>query len=218
MKKTDFVILLFCVLQYSCKAQTNIAAIAKPTKDTFNILGEWSVVKRISVQEKLPIPEEEKGRCLNHVITFSKESIVTPNDSCFYGDVCTSPNYKVRKYGTFQFFEDDTSNISLMGIAKDSVEVIENHCEHAMFSYIYILNQNTLFLGDGYGYGYFLNRVSSKLPNAKLPADTVRCRYKEGGGVCTGFILQGTRKGGKVVHVKPVNKNVPLEAEEKKKK
>ena len=48
-----------------------------------------------------------------------------------------------------------------------------------------------------------------------VDGDTVRCLYHEG-KTCTGFVIQGSRKSGKVIHVMPLNKNVPLEVEERK--
>ena len=43
--------------------------------------------------------------------------------------------------------------------------------------------------------------------------DTVKCMYHQNKS-CTGYVIQGTRKKGKVVHVAPpANKDIPLESQ-----
>ena len=78
----------------------------------------------------------------------------------------------------------------------------------------FYLKQDTLISMCG-GYTLFLLKVKEE-KSELIPSegDTVLCKYHETNGECTGYIIQGTRRSGKVVHVNPVNKNVSLEIEE----
>jgi hypothetical protein len=57
---------------------------------------------------------------------------------------------------------------------------------------------------------YYLKR-KNKFETIPVYGDTVRCKYREKGGVCTGFVIQGSRVTGKAIHVTPKNNKVPLE-------
>jgi hypothetical protein len=78
----------------------------------------------------------------------------------------------------------------------------------------FMLSKDSIVVG-GDGYLHFLRRLTNKIQKYNpVLGDTVRCLYHED-KTCTGFVIQGTRKTGKVIHVKPANKNVPLEIDEK---
>lgn len=63
---------------------------------------------------------------------------------------------------------------------------------------------------------YFTKENKANRANVTpIYGDTVQCLYRDNGGMCSGYVIQGTRAKGCVVHVSPVNKNVPFEESKK---
>lgn len=218
-----YMILLFFILfgfLFNCNGQQNIA-IKKSQKENFSILGKWEIVNRVYIDDRYPLSKKESMECSGNIVVFYEDSVVGSKDNCFYGMKCQKPNYKVQKVNTLIFFEGDTTYKKLYGITEDSLNIVITDCGGAPFEYIYFITENYITLGVD-NYTFFLQRVdASRKKNISFEpsvGDTVRCKYRETSGECTGYIIQGTRKSGKVVHVNPVNKNVPLEIEEEKDK
>ena len=217
-------IMLFSILPgfvFNCNGQ-KIMTLEKQKEEKFNLMGKWKIVKRVYADEKYTYTKKEEIECSGNIVIFYEDSIVSSKDTCFYGIKCYAPNYQIQKVNAYSHYEGDTSYMKLIGITGDSIRIISTDCG-VPYAFIDILNENFICCGMD-NYTVFLQRVVTSVENlnqkSALPAvgDTVLCKYRETSGECTGYIIQGTRKSGKVVHVNPVNKNVPLEIEEEKDK
>jgi hypothetical protein len=151
MLKLIFLILIFILLSlFSAYLQDN-----KSPNQT-NIIGKWKVDKRIVSETRYSISEMEANECLGHEIIFTKDSIISSHDSCFYGYGCTSPNYSYKKVNTLKFFDNDTAYLNLIGYKKDSMEVIITSCG-VPFAYVKILGDNKISIAAD-DYTYFLTK------------------------------------------------------------
>lgn len=147
--------LIFCLTFNQGCSQTNINK-ANQGK-TFNILGEWKLISRKSIDSHYPLSKKESLKCTNHGVTFYINGIKVPNDNCFNGNSCKSSKYKVQKVKAIEYFENDLDYIKMIGIVKDSVTIVTTNCG-LPFDIIAVLNNDNISCGMD-GYQYFLRRV-----------------------------------------------------------
>jgi len=206
---------IFILLWSSCVAQR------RGKISSNDIYGQWKCVKL-----------DKRGfqkYTLEQAKMLEASTLTIDSGKFFYGDEidfvkpCSFYRWKKSTYDTVNLsgniLDITYKKVELSKISK--LEPVDEKGEFGCFNNcaIFYFKQDTLINICG-GYTLFLLKVKEiqEGSSSTISADTVRCRYKEKGGVCTGFVIQGSRKNGKVIHVKPVNKNVPLESEEQKKR
>ena len=130
------------------------------TGQDFSILGKWVIVKRVYLDERYTLTHKESLECTGHIVSFYQDSILTPMDTCFYGLKEYNPNYKLTKVNTLQYYEGDTSYLKLLGIAKDSINIV-NTDVGVPFDSIDVLDNDNIICGMD-NYAFFLRRFNSK--------------------------------------------------------
>ncbi|MBF4471511.1 hypothetical protein [Flavobacterium sp. HJJ] len=161
--KTNFKIAILIFFFSSCNSQTKSNKVQEKQQLNFNLLGEWKLKKRLLQDEKTPLSQKESLECAGNITTFKINSFISPKDKCFGGYACSSPNYKIQKVNAYEYFENDSAFLELLGITKKYIEVITSDCG-VPFNSIIILDKNNICYGMD-GYEYFLEKVlvTSKL-------------------------------------------------------
>ena len=149
--------LLACVLLYSCKI--------KDKGDTNNLIGNWKIVKVLSL-DNYEIGNEDIKNCIGKEISFLKDSIVNQTE-CF-SESCSHPNYTYKRVNTLAFFENDTAYINHIGFHSDSITVAYTSCNSAYFNYIKFISEDTICISaDNKAYIFTrANQFMIKGPNS----------------------------------------------------
>jgi len=133
----------------------------------------------------------------------------------FFGDSMLNPSYELHVENSFDFiYTNYNITPDRLGILEDSVQVLSATFNGPLATVNFLFFNKTIILQNEGVFFFLEKRLDNSLHKIPSAEDTVRCLYNED-KTCTGFVIQGTRKAGKVVHVKPANKNVPLEIDEK---
>lgn len=188
--------------------------IEKIKSNSSTPFGKWKAVNFIVGDAPAALTQSEAESFLKTEIT------IMPSIVVFFKDSCKSPVYKAHKENTIQYLLNYYRQESAIGIKQDSIIVVSVSCSanpiylsnnSPNFKYnILLINKNKFVLNYS-GVFYYFEKINENCHNkTPINGDTVRCIY---GGKChsTGYVIQGTRAKGHVIHVKPVNKNVPVE-------
>ncbi len=158
---------------------------------------------------------------------FIEQSVsLRTNLATVFNDTCVNPNYIINKVNANTYLSKYRTAREAIGIKSDMIYTIELSCkstpkysndESPEFNYVLLYDNNRLsIIYNGIVFHLEKMHTINKKSNV-TEGDTVKCMYYQNVN-CTGYTIQGTRKKGKVVHVTPNNKNVPLESEEEKPK
>ena len=169
----------------------------KRTYDISSLVGTWRIVKYscfpyCNCKEQNFDGEKYIGRIIN-INNNSFEDLEQKRDSVFY-QIATNKNTDYLYYKVF-WQGKNTSNYPNWYII-----YINSFINDYNSSFLRLTDDTLLYSIECLDF-YLLKDNS---------VDTVRC--KEGTKCAeTGFVLKGSRKNGKAIHVKPKNTNVPME-------
>lgn len=168
----------------------------------FNIkpfIGEWFCIKY------------EKGFMhsdTNFVREYiNKDMLINENSFFDVNSKCEFITYHLSLEKDYSLYRNDfMKKYNLMDRNIQLIETMDSNKYNC--SLFYVISKDTLIgLWNGI---YFFYKKRPSLHKANSDNDTVRC--KEGTRCAeTGFVLKGSRKNGKAIHVKPKNTNVPME-------
>lgn len=183
-------------------------------KEKNNLYGEWKIFKVISANYNIPeVSKEDIDFRINRTAIFTKEAIydsIYASQNYIYKD----PNITINKESAAKYFKQDSTACKWAGYKyTDSIWIVKTNGEVPFKEFI-LFNKNTIILRFD-GFYLFMKKEKIKKKNEPVAGDTVRCYL---GNKCgyTGYVIQGTRKKGHVIHVNPVNKNVPMEKVDEK--
>jgi hypothetical protein len=180
-----------------------------------NFYGKWEVYK-CEESEQAPGSKSKSGKYLHKIILLKPDLII------FFGDTCRSPLYKIQKVDIQEYLWNNYREHQAANIKQDSMLTIYLSCKEKptspYFSNIYnglMLIEKDKLMDFEEGLFLYLKRIDESVDIVPKIGDTVKCYL---GAKCgyTGYVIQGTRKNGTVKHVRPLNKNVPMEEIDKK--
>lgn len=162
-------------------------------------IGEWFYIKN------------EKGLIhtdTNFIKDYIKKNIfIYENEFNNINSKCVSITYRLSNQRNTRFSKNKfVQEYSLKQRNIPLIEIIDSN--NQVCDGFYLISQDTLIgVCDGI---YFFYKKHPSLYKANNDNDTVRCKER---AKCaeTGFVLKGSRKNGKAIHVKPKNTNVPME-------
>ena len=133
----------FFVTEYSYGQQKN---------QDINFYGRWKVFKCSAADSRFGFDKKESEKYLN------KEIIITPDKIYSFADTCSLPNYTHSTVIAFNYFEQDTSFIKMIGCKNnDNIEVVKTKCG-TPFIELDFLTQN-LFIGAVNNLLLFFERI-----------------------------------------------------------
>ncbi|MEO6883500.1 MAG: hypothetical protein ABI199_05705 [Bacteroidia bacterium] len=199
------------ILCYNCYAQQLKNAPSK------YLYGKWKCVK-LDARGYENLTPEQARKLQASILTVEKHTYYYNNIS--FIEWCNFDHWIVTKYDTVNLDSQDPLVYTYTTKELSKIKVIEPVDSIGKFGCVndcaaFYLKGDTL-LNDCGGYYFYFTKVK-EVKNETIPidGDTVRCIY---GNRCgsTGYVIQGTRATGHAVHVRPVNKNVPMEQVSKK--
>ena len=162
----------------------------------------------------LPVTDMDYGQANSYL---KKNMRLEKDRFILFNDTLNNIKYTFRICDKLDFFRVFTDfDYRTMGIVEDSILVLRVNSPINDFHPPHDIIISKSFLITEYGgFFYFFHRnIFDQRIKQTTSIDTVRCLYHEG-KYCTRFVIQGSRKAGAVIHVKPLNKNVPMEIEER---
>lgn len=186
-----------------------------------SIYGQWTYVKHGWWQASKFGKEEVENIKLS-ILNVEKNRVYFANlkfiDTCKYSQIEYRNFFEEGKEKSSYSEDYQYMMLKYPKAELSKIQRVKLNCEYNCLGELY-LKQDTLILNFCGGVTFYMIKTPDKtklnIDGMPIVGDTVRCKYQETGEECTGYIIQGTRKkGGKVVHVNPANKNVPLEIEE----
>lgn len=212
MKNIMNVFLLILLNLTSCTSQPKQNSENKIT-DISKILYDRWYVKSFSYLPVSAISDEEAQMFLEQSI-FLKQYL-----AIVFNDTCASPNYSIKKVHTNTYLQYYRVSKESIGIKSDTIYTIDLTCKtQPKYFNDESPEFNVQIIYDGYKLRIIYNGIVFHLEkeqiiekkSSSIEGDTVKCKYYKNNR-CTGFIIQGTRKAGKPIHVIPKNKDVPME-------
>lgn len=216
MNRIKIVNMLFLVLLSlaSCAGVPKQAA-TNPTGDITKLLYDNWYVKDFSSMPISALSDEEAQRFLEQSISLQPKIAIVLNDTC------ASPDYSIKKVHANTYLRYYKTSREAIGIKSDTIYTVDLTCktspkyfsdESPEFNYALIYDGSRLSIIYN-GIVFHLKKKPIMKKSNIAEGDTVKCMYYQNKR-CTGYIIQGTRKKGKPVHVAPpANKNVPLESQ-----
>lgn len=209
-------LILYCIIQ-----QLSLFGVEKDGAISPNrYYGTWKIVKYSYSTGASANIKIAKGLIGKSISLEEKKAIVWDGENEIVSSKeILNPQYRIELRKTREVFTANGSVFSEkykkeLNINSETLYVLTISDAQGPLYELMMSNENLIFPSDGY---FFLLEKAMKIK--VILGDTVRCKYNEKTGECTGFVIQGTRKqGGKVQHVKPLNKKVPMEVDEPKKK
>lgn len=190
-------------------------ALANPKVDILAQLFNTWYVKSFSFLAVSGLSEEEARSYLEQNVVFK------PNLAIVFNDTCTEPKYIVDRVSANMYLRQFKTEKESIGIKSDTVVSIDLSCvgspkyfteNSPEFNYAMIIDQQKLSIIYN-GVVFHLEERPEIKSNTSVEGDTVKCIFNKNKS-CSGYVIQGTRKKGRVKHVIPqVNKEFPLEAQ-----
>lgn len=216
MNKTR-AIKIFILLMSSLGSRAGISKqpTAYPPADIRKQLYDnWYVVSYSSLSISA-LSDEEADKFLEQSV------LIKPNIAIVFNDTCNQPNYTINKAYANAYLREFKTDRKAVGIKADTIYSIDLSCK-SLPKYFGEDSPdfNYALIYDGYSLSIIYNGVVfhlEKKPFLKktsaIEGDTVKCMYHKN-RTCSGYVIQGTRRRGKVLHITPpVNKEVPLESQ-----
>jgi hypothetical protein len=200
IKKKLFLIstLIFC---YNCYAQSSGGI------PDGHLYGRWKCVK-LDTRGYQKYSLEQAHKLQASILTIETHTFYYNNIN--FIEQCNFYRWGINKYDTVHLHRN-TLEITYTNKELSKIQVLEPLDSNGKFGCfnncaIFYLKGDTLINNCG-GYILFLIKIPQ---GTSTEGDTVKCMY---GSKChsTGYVIQGTRAKGNVIHVKPINKNVPVE-------
>jgi hypothetical protein len=202
------IFILTSVICLSCKAQqTDVIDISK-------LYGQWTPVK-FGWWKQSKYTEEHVNQIIHSTLFIDRNKVYF--DSLKFIDTCRYTKNQVFNFfnetGTESDYAEDYQYLFLKYQKSElnTIIRIELDCKSCIGD-LYIKG-DTLILNFCGGVTFYFTKATKFNEKSVLPiyGDTVQCVYRDNASTCSGFVIQGTRAKGSVIHVLPMNKNVPFE-------
>lgn len=210
INKTLFV--LAFVMCLSCQAQ-------QPNTLSANSLhGRWTPVK-FGWWNQSKYTEAQVQQIVHSTLTIESNKVYF--DGLRFIDTCKYTHAKFLDFFNETGVESDYSEdyqyffLKYMKSELSTIKRIELDCKSCVGD-LY-LKGDTLLMNFCGGVTFYFTKENKANKANVLPiyGDTVQCLYHDNGGKCSGYVIQGSRAIGRIIHVSPVNTNVPFEETKK---